>query len=1443
MRTLLLRLTATALLISLTYSCNKDPKPKSTLDFQKNNTRKSKLRIKKSKEEKQKKAKGYADFIKSITVPMGQNESGYSEGHFFNEFLKAKKNKQRFLSQKANLDLYTAYTDNITWEERGPANVPGRLRQIAIHPTNKNLWYIGTVGGGVWKTEDAGSTFTNLTDFKIPNLATSFVVLSAANTSTIYAGTGEPFNGTGMIGGIGIVKSTDEGQNWSILDSTTQMGDIARMFISQTNENILVVATTSGVYKTIDGGNSWTRTYANGSMQDLKAAPSDPNILYAYDDSNNSIIKSTDQGNTWNTVYTPTIGDSRIEIAISHQTPDKVYGSVYTGNGRDEVIVSSDGGTTWNLAPENADNLAQFPGLAEYMGGQGWYDNTINVHPTNDNIIYLGGVNLFKSTLSEVNGSLQKLTEPITDVYGQFFPQTGKNLKVHPDQHTIEYIHGDNGQYQLIIGNDGGIAISNMGTDPGFAEGDWITGSVTGLNNTQFYGADKKNGADQYIAGAQDNGTYVSPDNPSSTSAHNFVIGGDGFECVWNYDDSNKVLGGSQNNGLAVSNDGGVSFTRSGAIRTGGPFVTRFANAKNNADVVYAMNGSAGIYKTSDFGQNWKTNSIPYVLSSAAGDVAVSTANPAIVWAGKAGGNLRGTDLPLFVSTDEGETFTAVYPKHTGLAFISGIETHSTDPNTAYMLMSVRGHSKIMRTEDLGQTWEDITGFAGDGSPSTNGFPDVPAYSVLSIPNTDVLWAGTEIGIFQSLDNGDTWEYLDENIPAVSVWDMKIVNDEIVISTYGRGLWTASVPDLLGYEPPAYLKAPKITSGNQVWGQNTVNITYNLVSPYDETKIFVNDEEFEALGSNTDKQTGLTKQISLSAYSPEVTIKLVSTQGEETRTSAEVTIPLIDFESETEEYIANFETEFNVLEYAFENPLDGTRGFGWFGLGWSTGNFILNEDLYYANDSQYIAMTSQPIFIRGDETSKLDYIDIALVEPGDGTNLWDYVVVEASKDGENWIELTEKYDANAHQDWLEAYTLAGPNGNFTANESQYKQTIVDLNEHFKNGDLVLIRFKLVSDAAVSNWGWFLDEIKIQENIPTDGADLTPTAMTINTDPLAIGESGDFSFTISNIGNQDATATTASLYYSTSEMLDDNAVLIGSHTVNALAVGAEETYNEMFTIPSTLKTGKYYFHYKIDTENTVTELIESNNFINQMASVVPLSKNADNYIIKVEDETCENQNNGSINVTVKEALNYTYTISGDSVSEEGTFTDILSFDNLSAGTYTLCFGLESNPTYKQCFDLVVGEPSNLLATTSVDKSSRTVTVNIEGGTAPYNITLNGRTYSVNTNSVDLPLTTGSNHIAISSDIVCEGTVIDTINTEQLEVNAYPNPVINQLFITIPTTYTLKQIPVQVYTANGLLVLNNIYDIHNNTVEVNATSLGSGLYFVKIGNLETVKIIKK
>src|SRR5690606_22734570 len=123
---------------------------------------------------------------------------------------------------------------------------------------------------------------------------------------------------------------------------------------------------------------------------------------------------------------------------------------------------------------------------------------------------------------------------------------------------------------------------------------------------------------------------------------------------------------------------------------------------------------------------------------------------------------------------------------------ITKLASHPHEPNTAYVLFSQAGNPKILRTTDLGQTWEDISGF-GNGDVSINGFPDVAVYCLYVRPdNPDIIWAGTEIGIVESLDNGQNWALL-EDFPSVAVWDMKGQDDQVIIATHGRGIWTATI--------------------------------------------------------------------------------------------------------------------------------------------------------------------------------------------------------------------------------------------------------------------------------------------------------------------------------------------------------------------------------------------------------------------------------------------------------------------------------------------------------------------------------------------------------------------------------------------------------------------------------------------------------------------------
>jgi hypothetical protein len=385
----------------------------------------------------------------------------------------------------------------------------------------------------------------------------------------------------------------------------------------------------------------------------------------------------------------------------------------------------------------------------------------------------------------------------LQDAYTKILADDRLNDNLHVDHHDIKFFVTDevNKKFNIIESNDGGLGFSSD-------EGKTWKQINKGYLTTQFYGVAKRPGRQEYIGGMQDNGTWQSPLDAEArqNSEYKFRIEGDGFETLWHPWYPHRILGSSYNNYFKVSNDYGETWEWTiDGINGDGPFISKLSNSVKNPNLVFAV-GSKGVYKHVNFGfgeydwelvdlgDNWSIDNTVTSMHR----VEVSKADPSVVWAGAA--MYFNPNLNIFVSKNYGQTFdTAANFTDVELGYISGMATHPVNPAEAFILFSYKSKPKILRTYNYGEKWEEISGFGTDSS-SSNGFPDVIVNDLLVFPNdTNIIWAGTQIGIFESNDNGLTWHAADNGLPPVSVWQMDIADSEIMVASHGRGIWTASL--------------------------------------------------------------------------------------------------------------------------------------------------------------------------------------------------------------------------------------------------------------------------------------------------------------------------------------------------------------------------------------------------------------------------------------------------------------------------------------------------------------------------------------------------------------------------------------------------------------------------------------------------------------------------
>ena len=690
-------------------------------------------------------------------------------------------------------------TSDLSWRSIGPYR-GGRVTTVTGIDDNPMLYYMGATGGGVWKTLNAGATWENISDGFFDVGTIGAIAVANSDNNVIYVGTGEsPIRGVTTSEGVGVYKSTNSGKTW-VYVGLKNAGQISRIKVHPNNPDIAYVAVQGkmwtpneerGVYKTTDGGKTWVlslKINKDTGASDLKMDPTNPRILYAamwhhgrkpwYIKSGGAgggIYKSIDSGDTWKQLTNglpDLVGKIGIDVAASN--PSRLYAIIEAEIEKGGLYRSDDAGENWDLIDNH-----------RVLHSRAWYYNHITADPQDEDTVWVLNVPLMKSI--DAGKTWEKISTP------------------HGDHHD-HWINPHN-NLNMINGNDGGATIT--------FDGGKTWSSIMNQPTAQFYRVTTDNLFPYRIyAGQQDNSTVAiasqSFQGGIGVDDYFSVGGGESAHIALNPDDP-KLIYATTINGTLTEFDSTTKIVRSIIPY---PEVVYGKDAKDlkyranwNPPVELSPHDNSTIYygtqvllKSTDRGLTWEEispdltrdqenrqgrnggpltpenvgaefyNTIFYVVESAL--------KKDIIWVGS-------DDGLIHITKDGGKNWQNISPKHPNEVMINAIELSPHEDGVAFAAVTgyKLGDNKpyIYKTTNYGKTWERID----------RGLPEAAFVRVVredpKVPG--LLYAGTERGIYFSINNGKAWHSLQANLPKIPVTDLRIKQDNLIVATQGRAFW------------------------------------------------------------------------------------------------------------------------------------------------------------------------------------------------------------------------------------------------------------------------------------------------------------------------------------------------------------------------------------------------------------------------------------------------------------------------------------------------------------------------------------------------------------------------------------------------------------------------------------------------------------------------------
>jgi PKD repeat protein len=671
----------------------------------------------------------------------------------------------------------TPTTQAANWTLIGPTTtVPtgggaGRVNFVRFDPSNTNILWVGSPGGGLWNSTNGGTTWTTNTD-NLAVIGISDVAIHPTNNQIMYLATGD--GDASDTYSIGVLKSTNGGGTWATTGLNwvvTNGRTISRLLINPVNPNTIFAATSNGVYRSRNAGATWVQiATAVANIKDIEFKPGDTTTVYAA--STTRFYKSTNGGTTFTNITSglpATTAVSRLAIAVTAANPAYVYllAALATDDGFQGLYRSTDSGTNFTTRATSP-NLLGWSSTGSDTGGQGWYDLAIAASPSNAEVVIVGGVNIWRSTNGGTNWTIN----------GHW---TGSGAPyVHADIHALEFIPGSSTTY--FAGCDGGVfRTTTSGTG-------W-TDLSNGLQIAQAYriGLSATN-SNLLISGWQDNGT----NRWSGTATWTRPLGGDGMEAAIDWSNANVQYGELYYGEINRTTTGGnltTNIVNSGGtgVNANGDWVTPYILNPQRASTLIV--GKAQAYRSRNRGTAW----------TALGTVTGGTGNLcALAYAPSDSSYIYMAKINRFyASTNNGTTFT----DRTGTlpvtsAAITYIAVASNNP--AHVWVTFSGYSaanKVWYSADAGVTWTNYS----------TGIPNLPVNCIVyqNGSATDVLYVGTDVGVYSRDNTASSWTAYNTGLPNVSVRELEIQYgvSKLRAATFGRGMWQSDLASP-GTSPP-----------------------------------------------------------------------------------------------------------------------------------------------------------------------------------------------------------------------------------------------------------------------------------------------------------------------------------------------------------------------------------------------------------------------------------------------------------------------------------------------------------------------------------------------------------------------------------------------------------------------------------------------------------------